>query len=131
MRSRFRNGSSRLRLLAWRVSSAVVLVPSLLAAQDAANQALRAQVASKVTAFALSGGSVVMPGDSMTVWINANTHKAAKAFIATNYNGNPVTMNATFNVLASGLSYMNFADVQVPAKQVEIQVSNFNYNKNN
>ena len=81
--------------------------------------------------LALSGGSVVMPGDSMTVWINANTHKAAKAFIATNYNGNPVTMNATFNVLASGLSYMNFADVQIPAKQMEVQVSNFNYNKNN
>ena len=81
--------------------------------------------------LALSGGSVVSPGDSMTVWINATTHKAAKAFIATNYQGNPVTMNATFNVLASGLSYMNFADIQIPAKQLEIQVSNFNYNKNN
>lgn len=81
--------------------------------------------------LALSGGSVVTPGDSMTVWINATTHKAAKAFIATNYQGNPVTMNATFNVLASGLSYMNFADVQIPAKQMEVQVSNFNYNKNN
>ena len=81
--------------------------------------------------LALSGGSVVMPGDSMTVWINATTHKAAKAFIVTNYQGNPVTMNATFNALASGLSYMNFADVQIPAKQMEVQVSNFNYNKNN
>ena len=67
----------------------------------------------------------------MTVWINANTHKAAKAFIATSYQGSPVTMNATFNTLAAGLSYMNYADIQIPAKQLEIQVSNFNYNKNN
>ena len=81
--------------------------------------------------IALSGGSVVAPGDSMTLWVNSTTHKAAKAFIATNYQGNPVTMNATFNALATGLSYMNYADIQVPAKQMEIQVSNFNYNKNN
>ena len=81
--------------------------------------------------LALSGGSVVMPGDSMTLWVNATTHKAAKAFVATTYQGDSVTMNATFNVLATGLSYMNFADIQIPGKQMEIQVSNFNYNKNN
>ncbi len=81
--------------------------------------------------IALSGGSVVAAGDSLTIWVNATTHKAAKAFVATTYQGDAVTMNATFNVLASGLSYMNFADIQVPGKQMEIQVSNFNYNRNN
>ncbi|HTO89162.1 MAG TPA: hypothetical protein VMR54_16695 [Thermoanaerobaculia bacterium] len=81
--------------------------------------------------IALSGGSIVLPGDSMTLWVNATTHKAAKAFIATTYQGSPVTMNATFNVLSTGLSYMNYADIQIPAKQMEVQVSNFNYNKNN
>ncbi len=40
-------------------------------------------------------------------------------------------MNATFNVLSTGLSCMNYADIQIPAKQLEVQVSNFNYNKNN
>ncbi|HTR04968.1 MAG TPA: hypothetical protein VMN82_17400 [Thermoanaerobaculia bacterium] len=81
--------------------------------------------------IALSGGSVVSPGDSMTLWVNATTHKAAKAFVSTTYQGNPVTMNATFNVLAAGLSYMNYADIQIPSKQMEVQVSNFNYNRNN
>ena len=81
--------------------------------------------------IALSGGSVVMAGDSMTLWVNSTTHKAAKAFVATTYQGESVTMNATFNVLAAGLSYMNFADIQIPAKQMEVQVSNFNYNRNN
>jgi hypothetical protein len=81
--------------------------------------------------LALSGGSVVMPGDSMTLWVNASTHKAARAFVATTYQGDSVTMNATFNVLSTGLSYMNYADTQIPSKQMEVQVSNFNYNKNN
>ena len=67
----------------------------------------------------------------MTLWVNATTHKAAKAFVATTYQGGSVTMNATFNVLAAGLSYMNFADIQIPGKQMEVQVSNFNYNRNN
>ena len=80
---------------------------------------------------ALSGGSVVMAGDSMTVWVNAATKKAAKAFVATNYQGQAVTMNATFNTLPTGLDYVSFADIQVPGKQMEVQVSNFNYNRNN
>jgi hypothetical protein len=81
--------------------------------------------------IALSGGSVVSPGDSMTLWVSATTHKAVKAFIATSYQGSPVTMNATFNTLSTGLSYMNYADIQIPAKPMEVQVSNFNYNRNN
>jgi len=80
---------------------------------------------------ALSGGSVVSPGDSMTVWVNAASHKATKIFIATTYQGDPITLNATFNTLSTGLNYMNYADIQIPAKQMEVQVSNFNYNKNN
>jgi len=81
--------------------------------------------------IALSGGSIVMPGDSMTVWVNAATRKAAKAFVATTYQGDSVTMNATFNTLPTGLDYVSFADIQIPGKSMEVQVSNFNYNKNN
>ena len=80
---------------------------------------------------ALSGGSVVMPGDSMTVWVNAATKKTVKAFVATTYQGDAVTMNATMNTLPTGLDYVSFSDIQIPGKQMEVQVSNFNYNKNN
>jgi len=81
--------------------------------------------------IALSGGSVVTGGDSMTVWVNAATKKAAKVFVATTYQGDAVTMNATFNTLPTGLDYVNFADIQIPSRSMEVQVSNFNYNKNN
>jgi hypothetical protein len=81
--------------------------------------------------LALSGGSVVSAGDSLTVWVNATTKKAAKVFVATTYQGDAVTMNATLNTLPTGLDYVNFADIQIPSKSMEVQVSNFNYNKNN
>src|SRR5262249_43784287 len=81
--------------------------------------------------IALSGGSVVMPGDSMTVWVNAATKKAAKAFVATTYQGDSVTMNATFNTLPTGLDYVSFADIQIPGKSMEVQSSTSTNNKNN
>jgi hypothetical protein len=81
--------------------------------------------------LALSGGSVVSPGDSMTLWVDVTSHKAKKVFVATTYQGDPITLNATFNTLPTGLNYMNWADIQIPAKSFEIQVSNFNYNRNN
>jgi hypothetical protein len=81
--------------------------------------------------LALSGGSVVAAGDSLTVWVNAATKKAAKAFVATTYQGDAVTMNATMNTLPTGLDYVSFADIQIPSKSMEVQVSNFNYNRNN
>ena len=81
--------------------------------------------------IALSGGSVVSPGDSMTPWVNATTHKPARVLVAATFQGSPITLNATFNTLSTGLNYMNYADIQIPAKSLEIQVSNFNYNRNN
>jgi hypothetical protein len=80
---------------------------------------------------AFSGGSVVQPGDSVTLWVSAATHKAAKVFVATTYQGGSITLNATFNTLSTGLNYMNYADIQIPAMEMEVQVSNFNYNRNN
>jgi hypothetical protein len=80
---------------------------------------------------AFSGGSVVQPGDSVTLWVSAATHKAAKVFVATTYQGGSITLNATFNTLSTGLNYMNYADIQIPAREMEVQVSNFNYNRNN
>jgi hypothetical protein len=81
--------------------------------------------------LALSGGSVVSPGDSMTLWVDVASHKAKKVFVATTYQGDSITLNATFNTLPTGLNYMNWADIQIPAKTLEVQISNFNYNRNN
>jgi len=42
-----------------------------------------------------------------------------------------VNLTATFKTLASGLNHVAFAEVSVPAKQLSVQVQNFDYNRNN
>jgi hypothetical protein len=79
----------------------------------------------------MSGGSVVSPGDTLTIWTDLATRKTKKIFVAATYQGDPITLSATFNTLSTGLNYLNYADIQVPARQLEVQVSNFNYNRNN
>jgi len=39
-----------------------------------------------------------------------------------------VTLNATFRTIGpDGLNYVEFANLDAPAKQVNVQVSNYNY----
>jgi hypothetical protein len=47
------------------------------------------------------------------------------------YKGDIVTLTGTFNTLPSGLNYMAFAEVTVPAKQMTLQVQNFDYQRPN
>ena len=47
------------------------------------------------------------------------------------FQGDPVSLTATFKTLPSGLTHMAYGEVIVPAKQMSIQVQNFDYNRNN
>ena len=49
----------------------------------------------------------------------------------TYFQGNPVSVSATFKTLPSGLSHLAFGEVIVPAKQLSVQVQDFDYNRNN
>jgi hypothetical protein len=40
-------------------------------------------------------------------------------------------VTATFETLPSGLTYMSYADANVDAKQLSVQVQNFNYSRPN
>jgi hypothetical protein len=79
----------------------------------------------------MTGQNVVSPGDSFSVWADPVTRQTRRIQVSTSYDGDPITLNATFQTLSSGLNFMNYADVEVPAKQLSVQVSNFNYNRNN
>lgn len=77
-----------------------------------------------------SGQNVVQPGDSLSVWVNAATRKTVRMAISSSFQGNPVSLSATFLTLPStGLNYCGFAEVNVPAKGYVIQVQNFNFNR--
>ncbi len=81
--------------------------------------------------FSMAGNNVVLPGDSLTIWVNAATQHVARMQVNTTFQGNPVQLNATFSTLPSGLNYVAYAEATVPAKQLSVQVQNFNYTRPN
>jgi hypothetical protein len=73
--------------------------------------------------------NVNQQGDSMTIWIDRTAMLFRRAVIATNYQGDPVTTTANYNMLPSGQVYMAQAIIQYPKKQVVIQLDNMNYTR--
>ena len=75
----------------------------------------------------ITGGNVVVPGDTLSLWVDAKTKQLVRMRIMTYYQGIQVTATATFNTLATGLNYMAYAQVDAPATGISLQVQNFDY----
>jgi len=81
--------------------------------------------------FEMTGRNVVAPGDILSMWTDARTRHTRKIQVSTNYKGDMANVTATFQTLASGLTYMAYAEITVPTKQLRVQVQNFNYTRPN
>lgn len=79
----------------------------------------------------MTGHSVMVPGDTLSMWTDARTRHTRKVQVSTNYQGDVANVTATFQTLSSGLTYMAYAEITVPAKQLSVQVQNFNYTRPN
>jgi len=80
------------------------------------------------TLLHISGDSVVVPGDTLSIWVDTSTHAIRKVQITTNYDGDAANVTAAFKTLAaSHLTYMSMAEVAVPAKGMTLQVQNYDY----
>lgn len=79
----------------------------------------------------LTGNGVVVPGDSMTVSADMASRQTRRITVNTSYQGDAVEVTATFKTLAGGPTSMAFAEVTVPAKQMSLQVQNFDYHRSN
>jgi len=78
--------------------------------------------------FTLTGYNVVQPGDSMTMVVNAWTKQPRQVTVNTTFQGDAVQLTATFQTVpVSGLNYAAFAEADVPAKNLSVQVQNYNY----
>lgn len=76
----------------------------------------------------ISGGSVVQPGDTMSLWIYAPTRAPRKiTVVTTDSDGNQISFTGTFKTLKSGLNYLQYATIDIPAKNLSIQVQNYDY----
>jgi hypothetical protein len=81
--------------------------------------------------FEMTGQNVVYAGDTFSLWVNPRTRHVQRIQVSTTFQGDPVSLTATFKTLPSGLNHVAYAEVIVPAKQLSVQVQNFDYNRNN
>jgi len=81
--------------------------------------------------LSMTGNNVVLPGDSLTIWTDLRTRHTRRIQVNTIFQGDPVQLTATFNTLPSGLNYVAYAEATVPAKQLSVQVQNFDYHRPN
>ncbi|MBS0187019.1 MAG: hypothetical protein JSS51_03050 [Planctomycetes bacterium] len=83
-------------------------------------------------ALQTTGANVVTPGDSMTITFNPTTYLPTSMNVSTSYNGQPLTMNATFRTVpGSNLNHMQYSTVNIPGKGLMVNVHNYDYVPNN
>jgi hypothetical protein len=75
----------------------------------------------------ITGHSVVTPGDSLTMTIAAATRHPRSMSIMTFFDQDAVNVSATFKSLSNGLNYVGFGEADVPAKNLSLQVQNYDY----
>jgi len=80
----------------------------------------------------LSGGSVVVPGDTVSISVSAPTKETLRMSIMTFFQGDEVTVTVTFKTLANGLNYPAYVQMNVPDKNLSLLIQNYDYmNQNN
>ncbi|HJQ69006.1 MAG TPA: hypothetical protein VKA70_08540 [Blastocatellia bacterium] len=75
----------------------------------------------------ISGGGVLQPGDSMTVWVDAVTRRMRKVEVQTALEGKPVRVVSDFQDLPAGPTYMARSAVDYPSKELTLITENFDY----
>ena len=80
----------------------------------------------------ISGSSVVVPGDTVSLTVSATTRLTQRMTIMSFYQGDEVTVTVTFKSLANGLNYPAYTQVNVPDKNLTLLIQNYDYiNQNN
>ena len=81
--------------------------------------------------LSLNGGGVVSPGDSLAMTVNGGNLLPVSVQISTTFEGDPVTIAASFKTMASGLNHLQYATVTIPAKNISVNIHNYDYVSNN
>lgn len=82
------------------------------------------------TMLQVVGSSVVIPGDSFIMTVDGRTLAPTSLQITTTYNGDPVTLTASFKAMRAGPNHLQFATVELPAKNVTVTIHNYDYVQN-
>ena len=75
----------------------------------------------------LEGANVLQPGDSMVVWLDANTRRQRRIEINSSFDAKPVRIVTEFRDLLNGPTYMARSVLDYPAEELTLTVENFEY----
>jgi hypothetical protein len=75
----------------------------------------------------LTGSSVVVPGDTLSVSIDAPTGQTRRMSVMTTFQGDEVTVTATFKTLVNGLNYPAYIQLSIPDKNMTVLIQNYDF----
>ena len=75
----------------------------------------------------LESTDVLQPGDSMIVWIDANTRRQRRVDINSTFDEKPVRIVTEFKDLPNGPTYMVRSVVDYPREELTLTMENFDY----
>jgi hypothetical protein len=80
-------------------------------------------------AYVASGKNVIVPGDSVTLWLDGASKRPRRLEVTTTFQEQPIQVKASFATLTGGPTYMEFVQVHIPDKNAEVLVQNYNFEK--
>lgn len=75
----------------------------------------------------LESKNVLQPGDSMIVWIDANTRRQRRVEINSSFDEKPVRIVTEFRDLPNGPTYLARSVVDYPREELTLTMENFDY----
>jgi len=79
------------------------------------------------TILNINGNNVVAPGDTFGMTVDGRTLQPLNVNVSTTYNNDPITIQASFITMKSGLNHLQYATVSVPGKNLVIMIHNYDY----
>ena len=71
--------------------------------------------------------NILQPGDSMTVWLDANSRRQRRVEINSSFDGKPVRIVTEFRDLPNGPTYVARSVVDYPREELTLTMENFDY----
>jgi len=80
------------------------------------------------TILQVSGTGVVVPGDTFSMSVDGHSLLPTGVQISTTYNGDPITVSATFvTVPGGGPNHVRFATIESPNQNLTVTIHNYDY----
>jgi len=85
------------------------------------------QVVDSTHEFIFTGRNVEEAGDQMIWMVEDINYSTSRIEVQTTFEGDLIHFTAAFNRLRNGLNYMAYAEAHIPAKNITLQIQNYDY----